>query len=152
MAGESIVLRSWRSVRVVMRFWPVSGAYLRWLSMDRSRRCAGFGYKHAGVIYAMYRIPEGVFFQWGRTRVRLGDEGVRIVWARIDKKTNRFLVHVAGEERLAITYPSALTSRIARTDPSFDALDEELEDFFLWASGRASDPQWVQEAGRSWAT
>jgi hypothetical protein len=152
MPGESVVLRSWRSVRIVMRFWPAAGTYLRWLSWDRSRRCAGFGYKHAGAMYAMYRVPQGLFFQWGRTRARLGDAEVRLHWSRTDAKTNRFSVHVGGEERLAITYASALTSRIARTDPSFDALDEELEDFFQWSSGRASDPQWVREAAKNWTT
>lgn len=146
--SHAIELKSWGSARVGLVLAPDSGRFRRKLLWRPHKTCAGFGVVYRGVVYALYREGENIYFQWGKRRATVSQAGVEVLWGRVDARQNSFEVRVQGGEGLELTYPSALTKRIAKLDPSFDALDEELEDFFLWTSRRVKDANWVAEALR----
>ena len=39
-----------------------------------------------------------------------------------------------------------------QADPSFDALDEELQDFYLWVTRNAQDPAWIEDLRHNWSS
>jgi hypothetical protein len=98
----------------------------------------------------MYSDGGRVYFQYGERRWDLLARGTRVEWKRAGKLNT---IQVLERDTLAfeLSYRSVLSSLHARWDPTFDAMDEETEDLFLWVYRRAADREWLSHAGESWS-
>jgi hypothetical protein len=61
-----------------------------------------------------------------------------------------FAVIVAGVREFEANYVSYRMDPLNQADPSFDALDEEMQDIFLWLGRMAGDESWRTGVTQHW--
>ncbi|MGW5735103.1 MULTISPECIES: hypothetical protein [Streptomyces] len=103
-----------------------------------SGRCHGFVRTgvEAAALYADPSDPEPVLWlQYGRRRWDCATVTVR-QWSGSDDGTRHFTVDDARGPALDLTYPAPDAGPF---DPTYDGIDADADDFFLWAAGRLRD-------------
>jgi hypothetical protein len=112
----------------------------------------GFGHVVNGMACAVYADAGELILQCGRQRCSLGESSVKLEISRSqDLMVNTFRVARNGYAEFEVTYPSVLNDPLVRRDPTYDTMDEELEDFFVWVAQSAGNPRWVSSVSRVWA-
>jgi hypothetical protein len=100
----------------------------------------------------VYAWSGELVFRAGARAWDLLSPDVRVTWRRLPGgRRNLFTVLDRGEEALRIEYRSAWATASARIDPTFDALDERLSDFFLQVAELASDHAWMERMLAAWS-
>lgn len=82
--------------------------------------------------------------RWNLDRVELVHEHVA------EGSLCSFAVIVAGVREFEANYVSYRMDPLNQADPSFDALDEELQDMFLWLARMAGKESWRTSATQNW--
>jgi len=145
---ETVLVKSSDAAREVVALNRTTGAFEIRPASDRTH---GFGHVIEGTACAVYADGGDLILQCGARRWSLRDASVKLsVTRNPDGKINTFRVEANGRSEFEVSYPSALSDPLNRADPSFDVLDEETEDFFLWLARAANDPQWVANVIRTW--
>ncbi len=136
--------------RVLLDHW-----YLSWLTVSyktetgrgrarwfgrKTQHSVGRAYRRRGRWYVRRSDPDGLFFQAGRRTWRLDDPEITCALEELGRK-RRFTLTRHGELEFELTYRKGYLSY---WDPTFDDLDDELEDFFLHLSRLWHDPSWQQ--------
>ena len=112
----------------------------------------GLGHRSENQLAAAYGERGRLFLQCGGLRWDLQDPSVDLSWEPLpDQGRNTFRVTIGGREAFVSTYPSPRANAINQADPSFDPLDEELQDFFLWLTRLSRDPKWMEDMVRAWS-
>lgn len=153
MDENAIVVKSFDEAGALIAFDPQSGRF-RELGSDSEEGQTSRGIAHIqdGTLGAVYADGGRLMLQLGTRRWRLGDPLVRLELSRSDDRmVNTFRVNVAGRNEAEMTYRSPRADPINQADPSFDALDEELQDFFLWVARNSKDPGWIADLARNWS-
>jgi hypothetical protein len=111
-------------------------AHVRWLSRVPTRT-RGFAYRLKGQWFAVWKKDKDhlVFQGKGLTVPMTSDFNCKIIG---DNLSRRFIVSSHDGTLLEVVY----MSRSHAQDPAYDALDEEMEDFFIWACRLWRDEKW----------
>jgi hypothetical protein len=133
--------RRWQSVAFDSR---TGEGRIRWLSCKPSRS-TGWAVKQEGMWYGLWSDGKDLILQVGKLRVPMTSE-CSATNERMGK-SRRVTVSENGRAVFDLTY-----SAIDRdTDPTFDMLDLELEDFFFYVSRLCSDEKWKAALIKNWA-
>jgi len=111
----------------------------------------GFLADERGYSKSVYAHDGRLYLQIGSERWDLNEHGFRIVLERLSRKRNRVRVEAWGEIVFSEDYPSALSDPVNAGDPTFDALDEEFADFWVWLCRCASNPNWRSGVLKLWS-
>lgn len=123
-------------MRVLLDFWnrrwqsvsydTATGAgRIRWL-VRPPKESGGWAYRHRGKWFAVWKDRNRLVFQVGDRQWSLGCEtACRLVESGT---TRRFTLSRNGIVEFEFEYEPARHE----DDPTFDDLDDEMEDFFLW--------------------
>jgi hypothetical protein len=137
----------------VWRLDPVSGRARRraWFRLE-APRLNGFAVSRRFTLFAVYAWSGALVFRAGARTWNLLSPDVRVTWRRLPGgRRNAFAVLEHGEEALRIEYRSAWATAAARIDPTFDAHDERLSDFFLQVAELAADHAWMERMLAAWS-
>jgi hypothetical protein len=116
---------------------------VRWFRR-RPAVAKGWATKHHGQWYAVWSNGENLVLQIGTQQIPMTEE---YVCRNVQSGTERTLTITAGSKRvLELEY--AAVSR--NEDPTFDDIDLESEDFFVWLCRLWNDPKWKKDAIHSW--
>lgn len=117
-----------------------------------SGRCHGFVHMGEAVAAALYADPAdaseqaNLWLQYGQ--LRWNCDRVTVHQAALPDGTRRFTVEEAGADArgtaLDLRYPAPDPGPF---DPTYDWIDAESDDFFLWAAGRLTDANPESDAG-----
>jgi hypothetical protein len=132
---------------------PVSGEARRRASFRREAlKLSGFAVSRRFTLFAVYAWSGELVFRAGARAWNLLSPDVRVTWRRLPGgRRNVFTVLDRGEEALRIEYRSAWATASARIDPTFDALDARLSDFFLQVAELATDHAWMERMLSAWS-
>jgi hypothetical protein len=93
-----------------------------------------------GMIFAAYADGGKLWFQEGARRWELESVVFRL---SINKNgMSRFVASALGEVVVDVSYSGPLSDPFYRTDPTFDASDMELLDFFYYISMNSRRESW----------
>lgn len=120
----------WRSVDFHLETGKVR---VRWLSRPPART-AGFAQRFAGTWYAVWNAGDTLMFQFNETRIPMTDAFACTNSLRGKERT--FTIREGASELLRLTYDD----HWREWDPTFDELDLELSDFFLYVARVWNDP------------
>ena len=99
---------------------------------------------------ATYAQNGALWFQYATKRWDLS--AVTITHAKTtDGRTCTFTITSDGGIELEISYLSVALDPINRSDPSFDALDEELQDLYLFVARMQPNREWREDVAIQWA-
>jgi hypothetical protein len=110
----------------------------------------GFLVIERGHAKSVYSDNGTLFLQIDNRRWDLTQDNVKIHFKRLNWKKNRVRVEALGEIVFHEDYPSALTDPVNANDPTFDGMDEEAFDFWLWLSRCAGEPKWQTDVLNLW--
>lgn len=115
-------------------------------------KTSGFVHLRGRRVGAVYSSEGTIFFQWGAARWDLRNPEIKVFWERGPSRLwNRFRVEAAGVVRVSVRYVSRRALPQNWIDGTFDSLDEELQDFFLWLAKSANDPEWIAGVRDTWS-
>jgi hypothetical protein len=151
--GNAVLVKSFDDARTVIALEPKTGDFEEVPSDQPGLPVTrGVGHVQEGTIGALYADGGALTLQVGVRRWRLGDPQIQLELARSDDQmTNAFRVQVAGRKEAEVLYRSPRADPVNQADPSFDALDDELQDFYLWVTRNAGDPRWIADLSRNWS-
>jgi hypothetical protein len=99
---------------------------------------------------AIYAQAGNLSFQIDRQRWDL--DVAELVHARSDDGSSCvFAVVVGGERKFETAYASFRLDPMNLADPSFDDMDEEMQDMFLWLARMAGDYGWRESVAAQWS-
>jgi hypothetical protein len=110
----------------------------------------GFLVEERGHTKSVYAENGTLFLQIDGHRWDLVQNNVKIRWKRVTAKKNRVKVEASGKIIFREDYPSALADPVNANDPTFDGMDEEAFDFWLWLFRCAGDPKWQNGVLNLW--
>jgi hypothetical protein len=79
-------------------------------------------------------------------------EDMQFDWAGESDGLTRLTATAYGATATRTAYFGPAADPLNRADPSFDALDLELQDFFLYVARNSKDPSWRESVRLAWAT
>jgi len=152
---HTIILRGWRRA-IELAELTLSTRIVRFVQMPSAAHAQatpiqGFAVNERGYIKAVYAVMGQLYLQIAERRWRVDQPNVKIIFKRLSKKKNRVKIEVTGEIVFSEDYPSALSDPVNAADPTFDAMDEESEDFWLWASRSLADADQRRDAATFWS-
>jgi hypothetical protein len=134
-----VALCHWRRQWQVVRYETDSGSgHLCWFRRI-SGECAGWAYRHRRVWYAVWSDNGRLVFQVGRQSWPIGD-GFVFTNQKVGAKVRRFAVSSDQGVIFELLYRQPRWWLSNRWDVTYDSVDEEMDDFFLWVS-RLSEEQ-----------
>ncbi len=98
---------------------------------------------------AVYRFQNEIWLRVGRSRWNLDVENVDVTRHSNGKDCHVQIRHEALVQ-VAQTYRDPSTSWFARIDPTYDNIDLEADDIFLWLSRNVSDSAWRTRMRELW--
>lgn len=127
------VLPYWRSSRRFAQFDSRTGRWtVRWSAPTEPLQQWGWAFRYKQKWYAVW--DEGgdkVFFADGQKWV----QGRGVEFGNVlDGTAHTFSIRDRGELILEVKYQSHRDRLVNQIDPTYDGVDEELDDFFLMAS------------------
>ncbi len=119
-------------------------AKVRWFSHSGSD-CHGWAYRYQGDWYAVWSTGANIVFQsgtksWPMTPAYRCDN-------QRSGQTRRFALSEAGSLLFELSYPSNAPD----DDPTYDDVDLEQDDFFVYVSRLWSDEKWKGDVVKTWA-
>ncbi len=106
--------------------------------------------KSGWAVVAVYAQSGRLMFQVDRRRWDL--DVVELVHERsADGSSCSFVVSVGGVSEFETAYASLRLDPVNRADPSFDDLDEELQDIFVWLARMAGKDDWRKSVAAQWS-
>jgi len=101
-------------------------------------------------VVAIYAQSGRLMFQVDRRRWDL--DAVELVHERsADGSSCSFAVVSGGVREFVTVYASFRLDSLNQADPSFDDLDEELQDIFLWLARMAGKDDWRKSVAVQWS-
>lgn len=130
--------------RVILNFWnrewqtvsydtDTGRGRVRWFGR-KPERMNGWAHRRSGRWFVLRSEGDALFFQSGTQSWRVGDE----VKCRLQEedKVRRFALVRHGAVEFELEY----RVKVPHQDPTFDDLDDEMQDFFLWLNRLWCDP------------
>jgi hypothetical protein len=153
--ADLIYVRGWYYVEgvAVVRVAQPSNIEVLPGEQFRNVHCHGFFHNFQGQIKTAVFVLNGrLFFQLEQKRWDWMDDHVRIkhkkhAWGKLK---NSVSVYAAGEQILRLVYPSPIEEFIKLGDMSFDVLDEEMKDWWLWLSNIVANSKKREPLLRRW--
>jgi len=111
----------------------------------------GWAYRYSGKWYAVWRDGDGLVFQAMTKRWPITD-GFRFACDSKDSDPNRAftVLDSEGQVEYHLEYEPSISDLAKTKDPTWDVIDEEQSDFFLWLSHLAADEAWMDGLADSW--
>lgn len=157
MAGAAglIYLRGWHHAEgiAIVQAAPLSPIEVLPDEWSSHACCHGFFHIFEGRIKSgVFALDTKLFFQLEQQRWDWVGDCVRIDHQEhtLGMPRNSVSAHAAGECRLELVYPSPSSEFIRRGDMSFDGIDEEASDWWLWLARVVADPIGREELLARW--
>jgi hypothetical protein len=134
----------WDRRRQVIRFEPRTGhGSSERIDPGAPALSWGFAHRHRGLWYVVSSAGSEVIFQAGTERHSISDQ-IGCEFLAGDRRRT-FRVRAGARVVCEVHYRLGLLATLAkRFDPTWDRMDEEDADFFLWLAGR-----WNEFAARA---
>ena len=155
--SDTVWLQDWQRKRIHRRFDLRAGRCLesKLRETDRPSATSYFGVcsRCSAGFVLVYRTLEAVWLQLGSERVRMDHrEALFFHERRLGGLFSKLRIESRDGSTPALIVRSFSFARalMPLIDPTFDQIDAEEEDFFLWVSNRANDPTWVSWVLERW--
>jgi hypothetical protein len=110
----------------------------------------GFAHRNGGRWYVVYERDGEIRLYAGGCVIQVGAGELRR--HTVDGTHHEVRVYGADGETLRVAYRPARFRWWNRLDPTFDALDEETSDFFVWLERLWDDAGLREELQKRWAS
>jgi hypothetical protein len=150
MISKRLILRDWNRHDFVVEVDTASG-----LVGERSVRkgedvpCNGFAWLDGATVAAVYADGGSVWIYVGGHAINCTNSNIRVTVHFLGADNRR--VTVLDKQTMIYDHVYRVSSR-AEWDPTFDGLDAELEDFWLWLSRQLDDRVWLSTIPIVWST
>lgn len=138
---SQLLARYWNCRRHEVLFNPTNGhCRLRWFRSRKGTAYYGWAFRHRRRWYCLWNDAGVLRLHLGAQSWPLGTT-TQFLRELIPGTTRcRFRVVQGADVPIEVTYRNPTTRFMNRFDPSYDRLDEEREDFFLWLASLSADP------------
>jgi len=115
--------------------WDTSSGSGR-LRLRAPKSALGWAFRSKGTWYGLWRAGKDWILQRGTERWSL-----KAVSVSLEEAGKERIFRVLDENRVVLqhAYVPKARSLLRRFDPTYDSLDEEMEDFFLWTARSARE-------------
>lgn len=149
-----VLLRWWNVTLGLVRFDTEMGRaqseYAETIEARKAHACHGFANGSDTDWVAVYSLGGQLWFQAGSDKWGLENSEITVSWNRMwFLAMNQFRLFKGDKCVFSKRYRSALLG--ALRDPTFDVLDEEGVDFYLWLYRGTQRPDWKPEVKELWA-
>jgi len=155
--SDTVWLQDWQRKRRHRRFDLRTGRCLesKVRETDKPSATSYFGVcsRCSAGFVLVYRTLEAVWLQLGSERVRMDNrEALFLHERRLGGLVSLLRIEWRDGSRPALTLRSFSVARAVMPliDFTFDQIDAEEEDFFLWVTNQANDPTWVSWVMERW--
>lgn len=133
-----------------LEFSPETHRTYWWPFRRRPSVIGGFGHRVGLAWVVVRKRGTTVVLSYRRHTWDLGDPRTRVSISTRGKRRVFRLVS-DGVTEIDLSYRDPSQSFLARVDPSRDALDEVLDDFFLWVEDITKDAQMRSNLAKVWS-
>lgn len=152
----TVPLRCWSRPRQVVLFCleDASWTVTQYESAEAANgvACRGYAVLKWHSIVTLWSDGVALWFGVGSQRWNLFAEDVKYRWCRgRNKEENIVAIERGGVEVFRRPYPSVFSQPAVALDPTYDAMDEEGEDFFAWLNGSLRNERWRELWTTDWA-
>lgn len=142
-SSEAIILNYWNREWQSVTYFPTKGkAYIRWLCL-KTKNTVGWAYRFRRKWYAVWRQEGEIVFQASNKRWSLTNEKIRFHNEEISSIQRKFFITLSKETVFELVYEKDKTKFWNINDITYDDIDEEYNDFFLWLTNIQDNPGWI---------
>ena len=145
--AKSVALRDWDRYDRAVILDITKGSCTSHVSENNERHLLrGFASLNHGMLAAVYALDKRLWLSLGAKIIDCTEQMSYVEITQPDLGSRRVTLYVSNK----IMFQTEYEINGNQTDPTFDELDRESEDFWVWLSRRLQDEMWRQQIVESW--